>query len=167
MTKTMVVGVDPGLVHTGVVGLVFDPDKTEVRRYAVPVLGPDRAAVSLAIDKMQFGHKIRSADVFTFVEDYKPRSHYNTDSKMTKAVHDMRGLPHAKVISNEGAKKIVKRKLMDLLHVWSFTQVTNHQDLRAAARIALLGMLKDDRLNELLTQVVHDHLAGETWNVLV
>jgi hypothetical protein len=64
-----------------------------------------------------------------------------------------------------GVKKVVKSPLMELLGVWDFRLKTHHQDLRSAARIALLGMLKDDHLNKLLTDVVADHLRGENWNV--
>ena len=42
---------------------------------------------------------------------------------------------------------------------------THHQDLRSAARIALLGMLRDEQMNRLLADVVRDHLAGETWTI--
>ena len=60
-----------------------------------------------------------------------------------------RALPTAKLVDNTGAKKIVTRELMELLDVWKFP-TTNHQDLQAAARIALFGALKDTGLNRAL-----------------
>lgn len=167
MTRVLVTGVDPGLVHTGVVSMLFEPDAVRVRVMPAVVLGPDAGAVDTQIEGIQIAYDVPQRDVFTFIEDYNPRSHFGTDSKMTKAVHEIKAaVPGSKVLSNTGVKKVVKRDLMDLLEVWKFPTVTNHQDLRSAAYIALYGMLKDDNLNELLTQVVHDHLAGETWNVL-
>ena len=163
MTNVLVNGVDPGLVHTGLVSLVFDPDKRAVHMHHFAILGPDVKAVANLIQPLRVGYLVHSSNMHTFIEDYKPRSHFGTDTKMTKAVHDFR--PLGRVISNEGSKKIVRRQLMDLLKVWSFPTVTNHQDLRSAARIALLGMLKDDALNELLAQFVKAHLEGDGWDV--
>jgi hypothetical protein len=60
---------------------------------------------------------------------------------------------------------VVRRQLMELVGVWSFTTSTHHQDLRSAARIALLGMLKHAVTNELLADIVADHLKGTTWQV--
>jgi hypothetical protein len=54
---------------------------------------------------------------------------------------------------------------MELLGVWKFHTVTNHQDLRSAARIALYGMVKSETLNKVLYSVVDDHLVGRAWRV--
>jgi UDP-glucose 6-dehydrogenase len=84
---------------------------------------------------------------------------------MAKAVSDMRAASKGKVLDNTGVKTLIRRRLMELLGVWRFATPTNHDDLRSAARIALLGMLKDEQHNKLLADVVRDHLAGETWEV--
>ena len=84
---------------------------------------------------------------------------------MVSAVTEFRKELGGTVLQNMGVKKVVKSPLMELLGVWNFNTPTHHQDLRSAARIGLLGMLKDDILNKLLTDIVADHLSGEAWDV--
>lgn len=156
MSTTHVVGVDPGLVHTGVVGMTFDRDQHCVTVKHEAINGPDPVATKAWISD---DHAI------IFVEGYRPRSNFATDASMVAAVQEFRKELDATVLLNTGVKKVVKRPLMDLLGVWSFSTVTHHQDLRSAARIALLGMLKSDHLNRLLTDVVKDRLKGDPWHV--
>lgn len=152
-------GVDPGLVHTGVVGLAFNPftKRVEVKHHVV--IGPDVSAV-----KDWFDHNLHQPEKI-FIEGYRPRSHFGTDTKMVEAVSKMRALPNSEVLNNTGVKKVVKRKLLELLHLWSFSTPTHHADLRSAARIAVLGMLKDPEMNKLLSEIVRDHLNGDDWHV--
>lgn len=146
------------MVHTGVVMFWFQDDVPQIQVHHTAIVGPDADAVLDWINT--------SEPDATFVEGYRPRSHFDTDARMTKAVQDMRQLPNVTVLMNTGVKKVVKRDLMQLLGVWDFATPTHHQDLRSAARIALLGMLKHEPYNRLLTQVVKDHLAGRTWPIL-
>lgn len=162
MSVTHVVGVDPGLVHTGAVRMVFDAAKKRVKveHFAAP--GKDAAIVrqwaTSASEPLPWPH--------VFIEKYQPRSHLNTDAEMTKLLVELKQrLPSSQVLLNTGVKKVVKKPLMELLDVWKFSTVTHHQDLRSAARIAVLGMLKNNTHNALLTRVVRDHLAGRTWGV--
>lgn len=159
MQDTHVIGVDPGLVHTGVVRLLFKPVARRIITEHEAVVGPDAQAVKDWIAKPHLPRP------HTFVEGYKPRSNFNSDARMHQAVSDMKAAFSSTTVLNTGVKKIVRRPLMELLGVWSFTTVTNHQDLRSAARIALYGMLKQPALNRLIADVVHDHLNGETWHV--
>ena len=158
MSVTHVVGVDPGLVHTGVVEMVFRSGlKTvEVRHMAVP--GPDAREVC----RFAYGEPLPHI----FIEKYQPRSHLNTDAAMNKAVLEMKqALPGAQVLLNTGVKKVVRQPLMELLGVWKFSTRTHHQDLRSAARIAILGMMKDEQMNRLLADVVRDAVEGVAWDV--
>lgn len=159
MNVTHVVGVDPGIVHTGVVDLLFQPDHRHIRVTHDAIAGPDAAAAKQWIED-QYG-----PTPHIFVEGYKPRSHYDSDARMTAAVQEMKRELHGTVLLNTGVKKVVKQPLMELLGCWKFSTVTHHQDLRSAARIALLGMLKTEHLNRIVTAVVTDHLEGRTWNV--
>lgn len=163
MSVTHVVGVDPGLVHTGVVSLYFMADKQRIYIGHEAVLGPDPAAVSDWIDTaVQTGARWPAI----FIEGYRPRSHLQQDKQMTQAVTDMRrALPGSVVLQNTGVKKVIRQPLMELVGCWRFSTPTHHQDLRSAARIALLGMCKDEEMNRLLATVVADHLDGRTWNV--
>lgn len=154
-----VAGVDPGLVHTGVVRLEFEPEFREITVCHTVINGPSPSQVRHAafanFDLADHG----------FIEGYRPRSNLGTDKRMVEAVQAIRQATGFKVLLNTGVKKVVKQPLMDLLGVWKFSTPTHHDDLRSAARIALLGMLKDDGLNALVTDVVRSHLAGRTWRV--
>lgn len=157
MSVTHVAGIDPGLVHTGVVLLTFDKKQRVLEVDHEAVVGPDAVRV-----KQFFG--ATRPDIY--IEGYRTRSNFGTDTQMVQAVSDFRrALPGSVVLQNTGVKKVVRRPLMELLGVWSFPTVTHHQDLRSAARIALLGMLREDHTNRLLADVVCDHLKGRTWNV--
>lgn len=155
---THVVGIDPGLIHTGLVRIRFEPvtHRIQVSHEAVP--GPDAARSAGWISK-------GAGNPSVFIEGYKPRHHFGSDPKMIVAVNELRKATGGTVLLNTGVKKVVRRDLMVLVGVWTFGTVTHHQDLRAAARIALLGMLKDPAMNRLLADVVRDHLAGNTWQV--
>lgn len=165
MHHTHVIGVDPGLVHTGVVRLLFTPESQAITVEHEAVAGPDTAATGRWIRDLQVGGPGFNPKPHIFVEGYRPRSHFSTDERMTEAVQNMRRELDATVLLNTGVKKVVKQPLMELLGVWKFSTSTHHQDLRSAARIALLGMLKNELLNRLLTDVVRAHLAGRPWRV--
>lgn len=161
MNHTHIVGIDPGLVHTGVVHMHFDRvDRVLTnRRLVVEGVQPLEILEWLVANKL-------SADAI-FIEGYRPRSNYGTDTKMLEAVKDYKNtLRNTVVLQNMGVKKIIKQDLMELLSVWTFSTTTNHQDLRSAARIALLGMVKNAQYNEVLSYFVSSHLLGSPWDVL-
>lgn len=167
-----VVGIDPGLVHTGVVRMIFDPYDRVVTVEAEPVVGPNGSAVRGFIDEGSrrlfdnIDRRLLHLRPPVFIEGYRPRSHFDTDARMVKAVHDIKTcVPWSKVLNNTGVKKVVTEDLMRLLGVWRFAAVTHHQDLRSAARIGLLGMYKIPELNRVVADVVADHLAGRPWDV--
>lgn len=162
MDHHIVSGIDPGLVHTGIVTLRFETTKKKVFVKHTAVSGCDPHDVQQALGTGRLGYAWH-----TFIEGYRPRSHYGTDEKMVAAVREIhKALPESKVLLNHGVKRVIRRPLMELLGVYKFSTVTHHQDLRAAARIALFGMVKDEELNELLTQIVWDHGRGAGWDVL-
>ena len=168
MSVTHVVGVDPGLVHTGVVSLTFVPEKHEVFVAHKAVVGPDAAAVNqFTADAWQnLPAEMSYVKPHIFIEKYQPRSHLNTDAAMGEAVLSMkRTMPGSQVLLNTGVKKVVRKHLMELLDVWNFSTPTHHQDLRSAARIALLGMLKDEQMNRLIADIVLAKLKGRPWDV--
>lgn len=155
-----VYGIDPGLVHTGVVRMTFTPSSKKISIGATVIEKRMVDQTKAVIDHTQRAKHI-------FIEGYRPRSHYGTDEKMVTLVQELHAaLPYNKVLLNHGVKKVIRRPLMQLLHVWDFDIKTHHHDLRAAARIGLYGMVKDEELNELLAQIVFDHVAGRTWDVL-
>jgi len=158
MSVTHVVGIDPGLVHTGMVSMLFNLDNQTINLLDRVIDGPDARAVRASIPLL--GPK-----PVKFIEGYRPRSNFYGDNKMVQTVAEMAREIKATVVPNMGAKQMVRQPLMELLGVWKFSTVTHHQDLRAAARIAVYGMLKDDELNDLIATVVRDHVDGHTWRI--
>jgi hypothetical protein len=161
MTRvTHVVGIDPGLVHTGCVRLLFKPGTHVVQLDHAVINGTD---VDRIVDWV---HMLGLPRPEVFVEDYRPRHNLAPDQAMVNAVGRLRReLLGAKVLSNTGVKRVIPATLMQVLGVYDWPQSTHHQDLRSAARIALLGMMKDPHLNGVLSAAVKDHLAGQTWKV--
>jgi hypothetical protein len=153
------------LVHTGVVRLLFVPEEKEVHIQSEAVAGPNAYATNQWIRSYRTLGRGVLPEPYIFIEDYKPRSHLATDHRMNEAVSAMKRETRGTALLNTGVKKVVKQPLMELLGVWKFHTVTNHQDLRSAARIALYGMVKSETLNKVLYSVVDDHLVGRAWRV--
>lgn len=164
MYSPTVIGVDPGLVHTGIVMLDFDVEKRELTVDHRVVDGLDPNMTRLCIDDMT-PMPLSTLDIF--IEWYRPRSGFSVDERMVQANHTFRSTLGGKLLRNTGVKKVVTQELMQLCHVWKFSTTTHHQDLRSAARIALLGMMLDTTLNEVLYTYCTDTTDGRDWNVRV
>ena len=157
-----VIGVDPGLVHTGCVSLRFDETHHTVTVKHKVVRGPDADEVQAWVTSLDE----RVGKPHIFVEKYVPRLRLGTDERMVKAEAAFQSrLKGCTLIRNTGGKQVVKHELMQMLGVWQFGTPTHHQDLRSAARIALFGMMKDPPLNFWLADVVRDTLDGKPWEV--
>lgn len=155
-----VVGIDPGLVHTGCVRLVFDSWNQQVKLEHEVVAGLDSAAVAVWVKA------VSPPPPRVFIEAYRPRHNLAPDTRMVAGVAAIKAaLPGSVALPNTGVTRVVPSTLMALLGVWDWPQSTHHQDLRSAARIALLGMMKDPGLNRVLSATVRDHLGGRTWRV--
>ena len=103
-------------------------------------------------------------DTAVFVEEYKPRSHFSQDNEMISGVSRLnKAIDKAKVISNTGVKKVVRRKVMGYFDLWNWPQVTHHQDLRSAAYILLYGMYKEQEFNQHIYNILADEFAGQPW----
>ena len=162
MQSTHVVGIDPGIVHTGVVGMCFRPGMRiiEVRHHLV--LGSDPKQAMSWISGQE---SVTNTKAAIFIEGYRSRSNLHHDKDMLNAVADFRKETGGTVLDNTGVKKIVKPAVLGTLGVWRFSTPTHHDDLRSAARIAVLGMMKDPTMNRLLADVIRDHLDGKPWTV--
>ena len=154
-----IVGVDPGLVHTGCVRILIAKEGREIRTAHHLVDGIDGSEVS------RWAHLMGpTPDIF--IEKYTPRMHFATDERMVKGEAELkRAMPTAALLPNTGVKSIVTPAILHVLGLDAFSTVSHHQDLRSAARIAILGMMKDDTLNRALADIVMDHLDGEPWPV--
>lgn len=161
---TQVIGIDPGLVHTGVVSLLFDTDNRVVTVQPHVVDGPDATATAAWIRTTHTDYE----KPYIFGEKYVPRQRLNSDERMVKAEVDfLMKVPRVKWLRNQGVRSIVTQELMESLDVWHFTTATHHQDLRAAARVALYGMCKVKALNEVLADYTKGLLDGDPWVVTV
>lgn len=165
MYSPTVIGVDPGLVHTGIVMLDFRLEQRELTVDHRVVDGLDSRAARQEVESMA-GHKPYST-LDIFIEWYRPRSGFSVDERMVQANSDFRQDLSGTLLRNTGVKKVITTDLMKLLHVWTFSSKTHHQDLRSAARIAVLGMLLDPTLNSVLYLFTTDNTDGRDWNVRV
>ena len=163
MYSPTVIGIDPGLVHTGVVMLDFDIDNRVLTVGSRAIPGPNAIAAREAIDEMTPGKVYSTLDIF--IEWYRPRSGFSVDERMVQANADFRRETEGKLLRNTGVKKVVSQELMSLLNVWKFSTTTHHQDLRSAARIAILGMMLDETLNKALFTFTTDNIDGRNWDV--
>ncbi len=149
-----IVGIDPGIINTGIVVYFINPHDRHVfiKHTAIEGCKTEDILNFLAV------HMDLSAArpwTYVFVEAYRPRSHFDTDARMGAAVNEIKKMgPEVYALDNSGVKNVVSRALLDLLHSWHFTTKSNHQDIRSAARIAVLGMLKNEHLNQLLADLV-------------
>lgn len=165
MTVTHVIGVDPGLVHTGVVQLLFHaPQKRlEVQHAAVPGL---HRLEHVPEDVADWAARVAEPAPRVFIEAYRPRSNFGTDPKMRDLLAGLRrALPDARVLDNTGVKQVIVRPLMELLQLWRFPTRTHHQDVRSAARIALYGMAREPQLNRVLADFVRDAVDAAPWQI--
>lgn len=165
MYSPTVIGVDPGIVHTGVVLLDFDVEQRKLVVNHRLVDGTDAAAAAEAVDEMVVPVMRSTLDIF--IEEYRPRSGFSVDQQMMVANAEFRKVLGGRLLRNMGVKKVVSQELMALLHCWSFPTRTHHQDLRSAARIALLGMMLEPALNQVLFTYTTDTIDGRIWDVSV
>ena len=155
-----IVGVDPGLVHTGVVGIRIDPDVRAVYTDHAVVSGIDAEAVFLLTRRV-------APLPHVFIEKYVPRQHYGTDERMVQGEAALKkAIPKAVFLRNTGVKALVTPQVLSVLGLTRFSTTTHHQDLLSAARIAVLGMMKDPELNRALADVVMDHIDKKAWPVV-
>ena len=168
MSIFTVTGVDPGLVHTGIVQFRILPELRQwsLLEQAIPGIPDAKGRPTVDVDATVKWCLANRSDA-VFVEAYRPRSHLQNDARMGEAVSDLRRrIPNAKSLDNTGVKQVVLPALMKALDVWQFTTKTHHQDLRAAARIGLYGLLKNEEWNPILDQLIQDHIDGKGWSLI-
>lgn len=159
-----VAGIDPGLRDTGVVLFTFDTTACTVTTRALVVDGATLKADTSIIRQWLVEHNADNANVF--IEKYVPRPGMTTSPDMLALENLIRvSLSAPTLVRNTGVKQMVPPDVLQLLHAWRFNIVTNHDDLRAAARIAVYGMMKNRMLNGLLADVIQAHLDGRAWTI--
>jgi len=161
MTISYWAGVDPGLVHTGVVVARFNPDLKDIKLFHELFPGLDASPIALWLSR------INVSDMTTYIEGYRPRAHLSPDKEMVAGVANLHNvLRRNLVLDNMGVKKVVTDSAMRALDMWNWHTSSHHQDLRSAARIMLLGMYRDDEGNQLIYNVLKDGVDGNYWNIV-
>ena len=160
-SRYVVIGIDPGIVNTGIVVYNIYPTARALSVDHNAIVGCDTQDILAYIKLHQMGGPWPWT--YLFVEAYRPRSHFDTDARMGAAVNDIKRMGiHIYALDNSGVKNVVSRALLELLNSWNFLTKSNHQDVRSAARIAILGMLKNETLNRLLAQIVFSKINGDS-----
>ena len=154
-----IIGIDPGIVDTGVVRFTFYQglQRLTVSSAVLPTF--DLATSPATIDRWIRGEllNVGHPKAHIFIEKYVPRPGMAPNVRMTDMQRALvTALPAAKLVSNTGIKQVITQEMMELLHVWRFGIATHHQDLRSAARIGLYGAAKDEDLNVYMADVIRD-----------
>ena len=163
--KYVIVGIDPGIVNTGIVIYGIYPNIRLISVAHTAIVGCDVQDIQTYLKQYAMDGPLPWT--YLFVEAYRPRSHFDTDARMGAAVNDIKRMgTNIYALDNTGVKNVVSRALLELLNSWNFTTKSNHQDIRSAARIAILGMLKNETLNRLLAQIVFSEINDDhKWDV--
>ena len=172
MSIITLTGVDPGIVHSGVVLVALDTYHKTITVYTKVVAGVEHAPLIVeAANQLMAAHVAAIAPTTAnhhhmYIEQYLDRgSTFGTHKEMRKTeVLLTKSFPKAKLVSNTGVKKVITRDAMRLFGAHDFPK-THHQDLESALRIALYGAAKDNVLNLYLSQIVGDYLMGEPWTL--
>ena len=163
MTLVTVTGIDPGLVNTGVVVLRANTRQHHLNVEHFVIDGKVNHAKQVAelLDSLGYSTK------HVFIEAFRERGNqYAQDKAMRELMADFRSvLPKATVLDNMGVKKIVPTEILGIFGMDNFP-TTHHRDLESAARILVYGMLKDDKLNEVVYSIVSDYVRLRSWSVM-
>ena len=152
--KIEIVGIDPGLVHTGLVHMMLDTEADTLSHTEVLYDGmPEEEIADYVRGLPALAH--------VYMEAYRTRSAWNSDPEMQAGIARIKkAAPRVEIVTNMGVKKVVTNELMKLLEVYTFAQKSHHQDLRSAARIGLMGALKVEPFNRALYKIATTKLEG-------
>ena len=152
--KSEIVGIDPGLVHTGLVHMMLDTEADTLSHTEVLYDGmPEEEIADYVRGLPALAH--------VYMEAYRTRSAWNSDPEMQAGIARIKkAAPRVEIVTNMGVKKVVTNELMKLLGVYTFSQKSHHQDLRSAARIGLMGALKVEPFNRALYKIATTKLEG-------
>lgn len=147
-------GIDPGVVDTGWTVLEISTNRLEYSIYSGAFTGK-------CVQRLNDLTALRDKDTRLFIEKYVPRNTFSTSQSMVELQQDLRGVfPRADFVNNQGSKQIVTDTMLRTLGLFTFEQVTHHQDIRSAARIMLFGALKDELLNRELARLLINVIDG-------
>ena len=167
----LIIGIDPGIVHTGIVAyaicthgkaritmiyrVIDTEDAAKDERHRIISDGVSQFLEDMLPELASLNYATEETPMLIFIEDYRSRASSNKpDAQMREIVSALRRLlPLANVVDNTGSKKIARPELMRSLGLNTF-RATHHQDLQAASRIMIYGALKQEHLNALLAELL-------------
>ena len=170
----LLIGIDPGIVDTGVVSLRLDMDAHTVRAHAQvwsDVTARQGAAIQVKEDFLQklglyckFEQR-SDEDRHVYIEGYRNRGKdIRQDQRMSTLVQEIRrAVPGSQVVDNTGVKNVVTDATLRLLSLYTWPR-TNHADLRSAVRIALKGAISDPDQNKVVAAYLRASLEGNPWS---
>ena len=180
MSHYSIVGIDPGLIHTGIVRLDIDLKQRTLTRAIGLVTGTrGKSGAFSPVPTAQETRRVlasvlhetapAASEPHVFIEGYRQRGNSNNENvDMISLIGELRQalLPfRPEFIDNMGVKKIVTIAMLKKLELNKFSTPSNHQDLLSAARIGVYGALKSPLLNGVLYEVLTGIEDGQTWLV--
>ena len=175
----LIIGIDPGIVHTGIVAyaicthgkagitmiyrVIDTEDAAKDERHRIISDGVSQFLEDMLPVLESRNYATEETPMLIFIEDYRSRASSNKpDAQMREIVSALRRLlPLANVVDNTGSKKIARPALMQKLGLNTF-RATHHQDLQAASRIMIYGALKQEHLNTLLAELLDRSIYANT-----
>ena len=163
MSFLTLTGIDPGIVHTGVVVLRINTRQRHMSMeyFVIDGNAPHAAQVAELLESLAYDTE------HVFIEKYLERGTVTRENpRMRELERDFRSLfPKAVFVNNTGVKGVVTTEVMKVFGMDSFP-ATHHQDLQSAGRILLYGALKNDKLNEVMYEIVRDYVNNHEWTVM-
>ncbi|TXJ06570.1 MAG: hypothetical protein E6Q27_03520 [Aeromicrobium sp.] len=163
MGRFALAGVAPAIDQTGIVVLDLDEDKRLATIDYTVIEQSDPVAVKEWLGQRELD------DVY--IENCDPHGQIKDDDPLLKIlVAIQEELPTARLLDIVGAESIVKDSTLKKMGTWTFEHNPHVQDLRSAARTALLGVMNDRTHTRYIT-VFNSFLAaavmGTDWDVIV
>ena len=154
-----IAGIDPGIVHTGVV-------VSQLSAPAKSFVSITKLFNGCPVDPIKdFLQQYKMQDIF--IEGYRPRSNLGPDRTMQTNIASLNNNIPSRVLDNMDSKNVVTNDLMKLLKLYNFSTRSHHQDLRSAARIMLFGAIKDPYYNDVLANMMVEELTNPgSWHIV-
>lgn len=176
MTSVTLVGIDPGVIDTGLVVISLN---SQARTWQVRHKAYNRIARNVGqvvefdlqalMDIVYYVDEELKASslVLIGVEGYRQRGkNQRQDQLMLALVQKLNNqLFGSQIVDNTGMKNVVTDATLRLFQVSRFP-ATNHADLKSAARVALKMGIMLDAVNPLIADFIWDNTEGnEPWTL--
>ena len=165
MKYDLFIGIDPGLVNTGVVALRIYRDTCTVINIPRVIRHESNDHVKEVVDFLNTLDEIYpDSTKHIWIESYRERgTNYTTNTPMRELLARFKkALPKAIILDNTGIKKVVTDSQLTILGLKNF-ETTHHRDLESAARILVYGMLKNKKFNQVLYTIFYASYYLQAW----